>query len=111
MKICAPICSATVSPLTAIEPLAGASIPRFRLSQAVCSVELPLPPHHRIGAVLDDVVEPRLADLARRDVGLRAMVLERADEGEGPGDVVVGDDQRAIEALVDIILDRPELAR
>ena len=48
MKICAPICSATVLPLVAIEPLAGASTPRLKLSQAVCSVELPLPPHQRI---------------------------------------------------------------
>jgi len=48
MKICAPICSATVWPLTAIEPLAGASTPRRKLSQAVCSVDLPWPPHHRM---------------------------------------------------------------
>ena len=27
---------------------AGAGMPFFRLSQAVCSVELPLPPHHRM---------------------------------------------------------------
>ncbi len=37
------------------------------------------------------------------------MILERADEGERPGDVVVGDDQRTVETLVDIVLDRPEL--
>ena len=48
MKICAPICSATVDPLVSIEPEAGAATPRLRFSQAVCSVELPLPPHHRI---------------------------------------------------------------
>ena len=39
------------------------------------------------------------------------MVLERANEGEGPRDVVVGDDQRAIKAVVDIIFDRAELAQ
>ena len=31
-----------------IEPEAGAEMPRLRLSQAVCSVELPLPPHQRM---------------------------------------------------------------
>ena len=30
------------------KPLAGASTPRRKLSQAVCSVDLPWPPHHRI---------------------------------------------------------------
>ncbi len=39
------------------------------------------------------------------------MVLERANEGEGPRDVVVADDQRAIKAVVDVILDRVELAQ
>ncbi len=48
MKVCAPICSATVVPLVAMEPEAGAGMLFLRLSQAVCSVELPLPPHHRM---------------------------------------------------------------
>ena len=106
MKICAPICSATVVPLVAMEPEAGAAMPFLRLSQAVCSVELPLPPHHRIDALLDDVVEPGLADILGREVGRDAVVLERADEGEGAGHVVVGDDQRLAEPLVDVVLDR-----
>ena len=38
------------------------------------------------------------------------MILERPDEREGPGDVVVGDDERGVQPLVDIILDRSEFA-
>ena len=48
MKICAPICSATTWPFVAIAPLAGAATPRLSRMNAVCSVELPMPPHHRI---------------------------------------------------------------
>ena len=48
MKNCAPICSATTRPLRAIDPLSGAGTPRFRRRNAVCSVELPTPLHHRI---------------------------------------------------------------
>lgn len=42
----APICSATACPLVAIEPECEAGTPRLRFSHAVCSVDLPLPPHH-----------------------------------------------------------------
>ena len=110
MKICAPICSATVRPLTSIEPLAGASIAALQVEPGgvLGRVAGAAPPQD--GAILDDVVEPGLADLARRDVGLGAMLLERANEGEGSGDVVVGDDERAFEPVVDVIFDRSELA-
>ena len=63
MKICAPICSATVLPLVAIEP-------RGRRRDAALQVEPggvlggiadAAPPEDR--ALLDDVVEPGLADL------------------------------------------------
>ena len=48
MKICAPICSAIALPFSAIEPLAGAACPWCKRSQAVCSVERLMPPHHRM---------------------------------------------------------------
>ena len=44
-KICAPTCSATTVPLRAIEPLSGGRMPDFIRRYAVCSVELPSPPH------------------------------------------------------------------
>ena len=75
---------------------------------AVCSVELPRPPHHRMVAVLDEVVEPRLADLLRRQIRVAVVVLHRADEGEGAADVVVGDDQTLVEFVVDVIVDLAE---
>jgi hypothetical protein len=65
------------------------------------------PPQDR--AILDDVVEPGFADLTRRDVGSRAMVLESANEGKRAGNVIVGDDERAGKALVHIVLDRTKL--
>ncbi len=37
------------------------------------------------------------------------MILERANEGECARDVVVGDDQRTVEPVVNIIFDRPKL--
>src|SRR5271168_3982115 len=71
-------------------------------------VAVAAPPEN--GALLDDVVEPRLPDFPRREVRARAMVLERANEGERSGDVVVGHDQRTIEAIVNVIFDRSELS-
>ena len=71
-------------------------------------VAVSAPPEDR--AALDKVVEPRLADLPRREIGARAVILERADECEGSCDVVVGDDQRTVQPLVDIVLDRAEFA-
>src|SRR5271170_2486009 len=66
------------------------------------------PPEY--GALLDDVVEPRLPDFPRGEVRPRPMVLERADEGERSGDVVISYNQRAIEAIVNVIFDRSELS-
>ena len=48
INICAPICSETLWPFIAADPLRGASIPCFRLRYAVCSVDRPRPPHQRI---------------------------------------------------------------
>ena len=45
IKICPPICSATVVPFWAIEPDRGAGTPARRFRYAVCSVETPKPPH------------------------------------------------------------------
>ena len=64
------------------------------------------PPEDR--ALLDDVVEPGLADLRGREVAAVAVVRERAQEGKGAGDVVVGDDQGHVFALVDVVPDLAE---
>ncbi len=66
------------------------------------------PPQDR--SLLDEVVEPGAADVARAEVRRDAVVLEGADEGEGAGHVVVGDHERLAEPLVDVVLDRAELA-
>ena len=108
MKIWAPICSATTLPFSAMEPLAGASMPEDGRMYAVCSVELPNPPHHRIVRFLYEVVEPGLADLPRRELRIAVVVLERPDERERAADVVVGDDQRHVELVVDVVVDLPE---
>ena len=64
------------------------------------------PPEDR--ALLDDVVEPGLADLRGRQVAAVAVVGQGAQEGEGAGDVVVGDDQGHVLALVDVVPDLAE---
>src|SRR5262249_48345802 len=61
-------------------------------------------------AALDEIVEPCFPDLARRDLSAGPVILERPDEGEGPGDIVVSDDEWAVQPLVNIVLDRTELA-
>src|ERR1700677_3559401 len=71
-------------------------------------VAVAAPPEN--GALFDEVVEPRLPDFPRGQVRARAVVLERAGEGERSSDVVVGHDQRPIEAIVNVIFDRSELA-
>ena len=98
MKICAPICSATACPLTRDRSAVGRRNAALQIEpgRVLGRVAVAAPPQDR--AMLDDVVEPGLADLARRDVAARPMILERPDEGEGPGDVVVGDDQRSSSA-------------
>ena len=68
----------------------------------------PAPPQH--GAVLDHVIQPPLADLAGRYVGVRPMILESADKGECTGDVVVGHHKGTIEAIMNVILNWPQLA-
>ena len=42
---------------------------------------------------------------AGRQIGRIALVLQRAQEGEGAGDVVIGHHQRHVEPLVDIVID------
>jgi hypothetical protein len=46
--------------------------------------------------LLDDVVQPRLPDLRRRQVTPVTVIRQRAQEREGPGDVVVRDDERVL---------------
>jgi len=57
-------------------------------------------------ALLNDVVEPALADLLGARTWFNAIVFERADEGEGAGHVAAGDDERLVWPLVDVVLDR-----
>ena len=86
MKIWAPICSASAIPFVAMAPLAGAGMPRLSRSHAVCSVELPLPPHHKVERcptmLLSHVLPISAADRsglapcsssARRNVNVPAM--------------------------------------
>ncbi len=101
MKIWAPICSATTGPFRAIEPLSGAGTPALSRRKAVCSVESPIPPPED-GPLRDDVVEPGLTDLARTEVAAVGVVRQRAQERERAGDVIIGDDQRLSEALMDV---------
>ena len=63
MKICAPICSATVVPLVAIEPRRGRGDAALEVQPGgvLGRVAVAAPPQDR--ALLDDVVEPGLADL------------------------------------------------
>jgi hypothetical protein len=66
------------------------------------------------GAALDDVVEPGLADLGGGERRAVAVVGQGAQEGEGAGDVVVGDDQGAgldlrIAPLVHVVGDLAQL--
>ena len=109
MKICAPICSATVWPLVAIGtgPRSGDPMLEVQPGGVFGRIAVAAPPQDR--ALLDDVVEPGLADLLGREVCRGAVVLERAHESEGAGDVVVGDDQRLVQPVVHVIFDRPEL--
>ena len=65
------------------------------------------PPEHR--AVLDEVVEPGLADLGRGEVRIAAVVLERPHESERAADVVVGDDEGDPDLVVDVVVDLPKL--
>lgn len=59
------------------------------------------PPEDR--APLDDVVQPALADLRGSEIRGVATIGEGTEEGEGAGDVVVGDDQRRAKPLVDVV--------
>ena len=108
MKICASICSATAWPLIAIEPLAVRRDPALQIKPSCLfrGIAVPAPPKDR--TALDNVIEPCLADLARREIGARPVILERADECESSRDVIVGDDQRTVQPLVDIVLDLAE---
>src|SRR5579883_392913 len=62
-------------------------------------IAIAAPPEDR--ALLDNVIQPSLADFGCAEIGLGAVVLELANEGERPGNVVVRDDQRAVELVMD----------
>ena len=63
----------------------------------------PAPPQDR--TPLDEVVQPRLSYLGRRQVEPVAVVGKRAQKGESTRDVVVRDDKRNLKPLVDIVGD------
>ena len=65
------------------------------------------PPQDR--SALDDRVEPRLTDLLRREVRCDSVLGQRAHKGECARHIVVGDHERRIEAVMDVIFDRSEL--
>ena len=58
------------------------------------------PPQDRL--VLDDGVEPSVAEIRRRDAARVAAVLQRPEEAEAAGQVVVGHHQRQPQRLVHI---------
>ena len=59
------------------------------------------------GLVLDDGVEPRVAEVRRRDLAIPSL-LHGAEEAEAAGQVVVGDHQRLPERLVHVAIDLAE---
>ena len=70
-------------------------------------VSHPSPPQDR--AFFDYVVQPALPDLRRRDGPTVAIVRQGAQKGECAGNVVVGDDKRHIQMLVDVVVDFAKL--
>ena len=66
----------------------------------------PAPPQD--GLVLDDVVEPGVADPARVQRRVVAVVLQGAKEHEGAGQIVVGHDQRHADLVVHVVGNGPE---
>ena len=61
------------------------------------------PPENR--AIFDQIVQPGLADLLRRDGRIAVVVLQGANERERAADVVVGDDERHVELVVNVVVD------
>jgi hypothetical protein len=53
--------------------------------------------------VLNHVVEPSLADLLRGDILGNAMLLESADKLKGARNIVVSDDKRLVEMVIDVV--------
>ena len=105
MKIWAPICSATTSPLQGDRTARRSRDAGLQseIRGVLGRVAEPAPPQD--GPFLDEVVEPGLADLARRDGGIVTVVCHRANEGERPGDVVIGDDERHTQPVMDVVVD------
>lgn len=68
---------------------------------------IPSPP--KDGALLDDLVQPRLSNLFAGEVRIGAVLLQRAHKGKRPRDIVVDDNERRVEFLVDVVLDGAEL--
>jgi hypothetical protein len=59
--------------------------------------------------LLDEVVEPGLADLGGRDLARIRIVGEGADKGEGARDIVIGYDKWHTQALMHIVGDLTKL--
>src|SRR5690606_35928182 len=60
------------------------------------------------GSLLDQVVQPRLANLLRRQIPAVIVVLQRPQKRERPRNVVVGHDEWDAKLFVDVIIDLPE---
>ena len=60
------------------------------------------------GALLNDVIQPGFADLARAQLRVVIVILQSAEEDETAGNVVIGDDERHADFVVDVIADLAE---
>ena len=66
----------------------------------------PAPPED--GALLDQVVEPGLANLLCRDIPGDPVVFQRSHEGEGAGNIVIRLDEGLAQTTVDVVVDLTE---
>ena len=68
------------------------------------------PPQNR--AIFDDVIQPIPTDLFGGNFGRVArrgcIVVERADKSESAGNIVIGDDERGTDFLVNVAVDVAE---
>ena len=74
-----------------------------QISRVLGGVAHAAPPEH--GLLFDQIIQPGLADLRRRNLRVVAVIFQGADEGECAGDVVIGDDQRHSQAIMHVVVD------
>jgi len=80
---------------------------KAQVSSMFGRIAQPSPPQDRLA--LDQVVQPGLANLLGGEREGVAVVRQRAQEGEGAGDVVVGDDEGDSALLMDVAVDLSQL--